>query len=78
MKKIIEITLAIVSILFGFPIIAKSAYLFWRYQLWLGSFIFEVNSWKDEDRTIFGVAGIFVTALIILLWGLYFFPDKKE
>ncbi|MEK6883254.1 MAG: hypothetical protein AABY22_26745 [Nanoarchaeota archaeon] len=75
---IIKISLAILSILFGFPILAKIAYAFWRYQFWIGSFSFNMKSWRDEDLTMFGIAGIITTSIIILCWLAYFFPDKKE
>ena len=69
---------AITSVLFGWLFIIKSAIWLWKFELWLGAFVFDMSNWRSEDKIVFGALGILLSSIIALAWLAYYFPGKKE
>lgn len=78
MKKTITIIGSFSIPLFGWHIVAKTLVWVWQFQIFLGSYMFDMSEWDSEDKTMYGLAGVAFAIIVGGLFSLCLFDEEKS
>ena len=82
MKKIKKIIGFGLGAIIAPVIVIKVVLSYFRFQVWIGSFMFDMSRWDSEDILMYGllsllISGIFIAMLVEIIYPGIFTEEKK-